>query len=81
MANVLTQRQPETLGSGGSETCETGLSQLFGQCTPAQAQEFYAPERRSFRIHGHSTTIRLEQAFWETLEIIAALCCRWDHPI
>lgn len=31
----------------------------------------HAPVRRSFRIHGHSTTIRLEQAFWETLETIA----------
>ena len=66
MANVLTQGQPSD-----SESRESGLSQLFGQCDPVQAREFYTPERRSFRIHGHSTTIRLEQAFWDTLEIIA----------
>ena len=73
MADVLTrdQRGKVGLGPSGSASRETGLSQLFGQCDPVQAREFYAPERRSFRIHGHSTTIRLEHAFWDTLEIIA----------
>ena len=79
MANILTREQPDRPGAGppslrktaGSASRETGLAQLFGQCDPAQARELYTPERRSFRIHGHSTTIRLEQAFWETLEIIA----------
>ena len=73
MANVVTRDQPEPPDSdpSGSASRETALAQLFGQCGPVQAREFYAPVRRSFRIHGHSTTIRLEQAFWETLETIA----------
>ena len=73
MANVSTREQPERPGSGpsGFASRETGLARLFGKCDPVQARELYAPERRSFRIHGHSTTIRLEQAFWETLEVIA----------
>ncbi len=73
MANVVTRDMPEQPGSepSGSASRETGLARLFGQCGPVQARKFYAPVRRSFRIHGHSTTIRLEQAFWETLEIIA----------
>lgn len=32
----------------------------------------YAPETRSIRLHGHVTSIRLEAAFWEVLEEIAA---------
>ncbi|MCP4242806.1 MAG: ribbon-helix-helix domain-containing protein, partial [bacterium] len=31
----------------------------------------FAPEKRGFRIHGHSTTIRLERAFWSVLEAMA----------
>jgi predicted DNA-binding ribbon-helix-helix protein len=30
------------------------------------ASEF-VPEKRGFRIHGHSTTIRLERVFWTVL--------------
>ena len=32
----------------------------------------YAAETRPVRIHGHATSIRLEAAFWEILEQIAA---------
>lgn len=46
------------------------LSRLFGLCTAEQSQEFL-PEKRSFRIHGHSTTVRLERAFWTVLEEMA----------
>ena len=49
---------------------ESPLSELFGMCNGEQDMEFL-PERRSLRIHGHSTTIRLERAFWNVLEDIA----------
>ena len=32
----------------------------------------YQAETRALRLHGHSTSIRLEAAFWATLEEIAA---------
>jgi len=48
------------------------LARLFDSCSPEEAQEFYTPERRSIRIHGHSTTLRLERAFWSVLEVLAA---------
>jgi predicted DNA-binding ribbon-helix-helix protein len=32
----------------------------------------YAAETRPMRLHGHATSIRLEAAFWEALEAIAA---------
>lgn len=32
----------------------------------------YAAETRPMRLHGHATSIRLEAAFWDTLEAIAA---------
>ena len=32
----------------------------------------YAAETRAIRIHGHATSIRLEAAFWDILEQIAA---------
>ena len=46
------------------------LSRLFALCNVDQQKEF-VPEKRSFRIHGHSTTIRLERAFWTVLELLA----------
>jgi predicted DNA-binding ribbon-helix-helix protein len=46
------------------------LDRLFGLCNVDQQAEF-EPERRSLRIHGHSTTIRLERAYWTVLEILA----------
>jgi predicted DNA-binding ribbon-helix-helix protein len=50
---------------------ETPLRRMFNLCNPEQSRE-YEPERRSFRIHGHCTTIRLERAFWTVLEELAA---------
>lgn len=49
---------------------QSPLSYLFGLCVADQDRE-YMPERRSLRIHGHSTTIRLERAFWTVLEELA----------
>ena len=43
------------------------LGHVFSACTTAQISEF-APQKRGFRIHGHSTTIRLEAAFWHVLD-------------
>jgi predicted DNA-binding ribbon-helix-helix protein len=40
---------------------------LFRSQNPAT----YAAETRAVRLHGHSTSIRLEAAFWEILEEIA----------
>jgi predicted DNA-binding ribbon-helix-helix protein len=38
----------------------------------SQDPDTYTPETRAIRLHGHSTSIRLEAAFWATLEEIAA---------
>lgn len=38
-----------------------------------QDPDSYAGETRSLRLHGHSTSIRLERAFWATLDEIAGL--------
>ena len=46
------------------------LARMFEYCNTEQAAE-YKPEKRSLRIHGHSTTIRLEKAFWSVLEELA----------
>ncbi len=46
------------------------LAHIFNACTTDQISEF-SPEKRSIRIHGHATSIRLERAFWHTLESIA----------
>ncbi|MCB1829963.1 MAG: ribbon-helix-helix domain-containing protein [Chromatiaceae bacterium] len=47
------------------------LDHMFNACTTDQISEFI-PEKRGFRIHGHSTTVRLERAFWNVLEVMAA---------
>ena len=44
------------------------MCQLFAH----QPQRDYESHTRSLRIDGHSTSIRLEMAFWDTLEEIAA---------
>ena len=44
---------------------------MFALCPTDPSQE-YKPERRSIRLHGHSTTLRLEKAFWAVLEELAA---------
>lgn len=43
------------------------LGHVFNACTTGQISEF-APRKRGFRIHGHSTTVRLEAAFWHVLD-------------
>lgn len=43
------------------------MCSLFRTQNPAS----YAAETRAIRLHGHSTSIRLEAAFWDTLEEIA----------
>lgn len=47
------------------------LERLFSMCAPDD-RKAYEPGRRSLRIDGHCTTIRLEQAFWSVLEDISA---------
>ena len=44
------------------------MCQLFAH----QPQRDYQSQTRSLRIDGHCTSIRLEMAFWDTLEEIAA---------
>jgi predicted DNA-binding ribbon-helix-helix protein len=48
----------------------TVLGHMFNACTTDQIDEFI-PEKRGVRIHGHSTTIRLERAFWNVLDEMA----------
>lgn len=48
----------------------TALGHIFQACTTDQIKEF-VPEKRGFRIHGHSTTLRLEAAFWSVLDEMA----------
>ena len=38
----------------------------------AQNPQTYAVQTRAIRLHGHATSIRLEAAFWDILEEIAA---------
>lgn len=57
----------EPVGDGSDQK---PLDRLFGLCNVEQHLEF-EPERRSLRIHGHSTTIRLERAYWTVLDILA----------
>lgn len=46
------------------------LAHMFNACTTEQISEF-VPVKRGFRVHGHSTTVRLEAAFWNVLEEMA----------
>ena len=46
------------------------LDHMFNACTTSQISEFI-PEKRGFRLHGHSTTICLERAFWNVLDDMA----------
>lgn len=49
------------------------LDHMFSSCTTEQISEFI-PEKRGFRLHGHSTTVSLERAFWNVLEAMAQDC-------
>ncbi|MFN3615218.1 MAG: ribbon-helix-helix domain-containing protein [Rubrimonas sp.] len=44
------------------------MCQIFA----GQDPDSYDSETRSLRLHGHSTSIRLERAFWTALDAIAA---------
>lgn len=44
------------------------MCNLFASQDPAT----YAAETRAIRLHGHCTSLRLEAAFWDILEEIAA---------
>lgn len=44
------------------------MCNIFASQDPAT----YAAETRAVRLHGHGTSIRLEAAFWDILEAIAA---------
>jgi predicted DNA-binding ribbon-helix-helix protein len=44
------------------------MCQIFA----GQDPHSYESETRSLRLHGHSTSIRLEQAFWAALDEVAA---------
>ncbi|MDA8230579.1 MAG: ribbon-helix-helix domain-containing protein [Magnetospirillum sp.] len=57
--------------SDNDDSAEGPLYRLFSLCNAEQVRE-YLPEKRSIRIHGHSTTIRLERAFWTVLDEMAA---------
>ncbi len=50
---------------------DDALEHMFISCTTDQINEFI-PEKRGFRIHGHSTTVRLERAFWNVLDEMAS---------
>lgn len=63
----MTREQPNPSDEG----LDGPLARLFSLCNAEQAQE-YLPEKRSVRIHGHSTTLRLERAFWTVLDEMAA---------
>ncbi len=47
------------------------LGHMFDACTTDQVRDFQ-PEKRGFRIHGHSTTVSLEGVFWTVLEDMSA---------
>lgn len=49
------------------------LDHMFDSCSTAQISEFI-PEKRGFRIHGHSTTVALERAFWNVIDAMAEEC-------
>jgi predicted DNA-binding ribbon-helix-helix protein len=60
---------PELLRHGEAGGQST-LDVMFSRCDSEQHRD-HEPEKRSFRIHGHSTTLSIERAFWSVLEIIA----------
>ncbi len=66
---------PESPSAGGGAATPAGkddtpLTRMFALCNTDQSVE-YMPVRRSIRLHGHSTTLRLEKAFWAVLEELA----------
>ena len=70
-ANISDAGEDRESDSMEMDSDQKPLERLFSLCNVEQHQEF-EPERRSLRIHGHSTTIRLERAYWTVLEILAS---------
>lgn len=62
--------KPLPVGLKSIPAPERPLEKLFAYCNTDQVREF-TPEKRSLRLSGHSTTIRLERAFWTVLEEMA----------
>lgn len=46
------------------------LDHIFNSCSTDQIEEF-RPVKKGFRIGGHSTTLRLEAAYWSVLDAMA----------
>ena len=63
---MLSQTAPKP----DADDAERPLSRLFSLCNAEQVREYHS-DKRSIRIHGHSTTIKLERAFWTVLDVIA----------
>ena len=47
------------------------LEQMFSECVKSGLSD-YVPDKRGFRVCGHSTTVSLEHAYWRVIETIAA---------
>jgi predicted DNA-binding ribbon-helix-helix protein len=62
-------RRREAKGAG--RATERPLERMFALC-PADPSREYLPVRRSIRLHGHSTTLRLERALWGVLEELSS---------
>ena len=63
--------KPKEARAATAPGAEKPLERMFALC-PINPDDEYMPVRRSIRLHGHSTTIRLERAFWTVLEELAA---------
>lgn len=75
-AGAAPSARPDRPGADPAGTAAPGetekpLTRMFALC-PTNPEDEYMPVRRSIRLHGHSTTIRLEKAFWMVLEELAA---------
>ena len=70
---VRTGHMPQTKSKSVSAAAaaQKPLARMFALC-PTDPSDEYRPIRRSIRLHGHSTTLRLEKAFWDVLEELAA---------
>jgi len=71
MTAISSKKPVPRQGGTDSVSGQKPLDRLFSLCNVEQHLEFES-ERRSMRLHGHSTTIRLERAFWTVLGILAA---------
>ena len=67
---IVSESSSDRLPKEGDLDPESPLTRLFSFCNAEQSDE-YIPERLSIWIHGHSTTVRLEKAYWTSLEELA----------